>query len=254
MISSADGHCRAFDNQSKGTVAGEGAGVVVLKRLEDAVADRDHIYAVIKGAAINNDGIRKAGFSAASVEGQAEVVKMALKMSEVDPETIGYIETHGTGTSMGDSVEIESLRLAFDTGKRGFCGIGSVKSNVGHLDTASGVTGFIKTVLALNHRFIPPSLHFEVPNPGLDLINSQFYVVKEPTPWVNENGSPLRAGVSSFGIGGTNAHIILEEVPPSAQNEPEPSKNEQPRPPAADSFRQNSNSPGGNERKFSPPF
>ncbi|MCP5050991.1 MAG: amino acid adenylation domain-containing protein, partial [bacterium] len=230
MIASPDGHCRAFDSRSKGTVGGEGAGVVVLKRLDDAIDDRDHIYAVIKGSAINNDGIRKAGFSAASVEGQAEVVKMALKMSEVQPESIGYIETHGTGTSMGDSVEIEALRLAFDTGKRSFCGIGSVKSNVGHLDTASGVTGFIKTVLALNHRFIPPSLHFEIPNPGLDLINSQFYVVKEPTPWVNENGSPLRAGVSSFGLGGTNAHIVLEEAPPSAQNEPDPGENEQPRP------------------------
>ncbi|MCP5048406.1 MAG: KR domain-containing protein [bacterium] len=225
MISSADGHCRAFDNQSQGTIGGEGSGVVVLKRLENALADRNHIYAVIKGSAINNDGIRKAGFSAASVEGQAEVVKMALQMSEVDPESIGYIETHGTGTILGDSVEIESLRLAFDTPKRSFCGIGAVKSNIGHLDSAAGVAGFIKAVLTLKNRFLPPSLHFQVPNPGLNLIDSQFYIITEPVPWINENGSPLRVGVSSFGIGGTNAHIVLEEAPQQPVRKPAPNKN-----------------------------
>jgi len=213
MVFSPDGHCRAFDAAAKGFVAGDGAGIVVLKRLEDATLDRDHIYAVIKGTAINNDGMRKAGFTASSVEGQAEVIKMALQVAEVEPESISYIEAHGTGTELGDPVEIEGLRLAYNTNKKGFCTIGSVKTNMGHLDSAAGVAGFIKTLLALMHRQIPPSLHFEIPNPQVDFINSPFYVNTGLTQWL-KGKYPLRAGVSSFGIGGTNAHVILEEAPP----------------------------------------
>jgi acyl transferase domain-containing protein/acyl carrier protein len=214
MVLSPDGHCRTFDANAKGFVCGDGSGVVVLKRFEEAKAQRDNIYAVIKGSAINNDGLRKAGFSASSVEGQAEVIKMAMQVAEVEPESISYIETHGTGTELGDPVEIEGLRLAFNTNKKGFCGIGSVKSNMGHLDSAAGVAGFIKTVMALKHKLIPKSLHFETPNPKIDLINSPFYVVSSLSEWVNRNGKlPLRAGVSSFGIGGTNAHVVLEEAP-----------------------------------------
>lgn len=223
MISSPDGHCRAFDAAAKGIVVGDGAGVVLLKRLEDAVSDRDYVYAVVKGTAINNDGIRKAGFTASSVEGQAEVIKMALQMAEVEPWSIGYIETHGTGTELGDPVEIEGLKLAFNTDRRGFCAVGSVKTNIGHVDSAAGVAGFIKTVLALKHRLIPPTLHFETPNPGIDFINSPFYLASKLTEW--ENGDyPLRAGVSSFGIGGTNAHVVLEEWPGNGKQKPEGSK------------------------------
>lgn len=209
MVGSPDGHCKTFDAGSKGFVGGDGAGVVVLKRLEDAVFDKDHIFAVIKGSAINNDGIRKAGFSAPSVEGQAAVVKMAMQIAEVAPESIGYIETHGTATQLGDPVELEGLQSAFNTDKKGFCAVGSVKSNVGHTDSAAGVTGFIKTVLALKHRLIPPTLHFEIPNLEIDFINSPFFVNSKLTVWGNGK-HPLRAGVSSFGQGGTNAHVILE--------------------------------------------
>jgi amino acid adenylation domain-containing protein len=214
MIYSPDGHCRPFDARAKGSVAGEGAGIVVLKPLENAIADGDFIYAAVKGSAINNDGIRKAGYQAPSIEGQAEVISAALYNAGVGSETIAYVETHGTGTQLGDPVEIEALKLAFnkDTGenKRQYCAIGSVKSNIGHLDSAAGVASFIKTVLALHHRVIPPSLHFETPNPKIDFENSPFYVNTRLTPWTG-NGHPLRAGVSSFGIGGTNAHVILEE-------------------------------------------
>jgi 3-oxoacyl-(acyl-carrier-protein) synthase/acyl carrier protein len=210
MINSPDGHCRAFDAAAKGFVGADGVGIVVLKRLQDAVSAGDHIYAIIKGSAINNDGMHKAGFTSPSVKGQAEVIKMALQVAEVEPESIGYIETHGTGTELGDPVEIEGLKLACNTGKKGFCGIGSVKTNIGHTDCAAGAAGFIKTVLAINHRLIPPSLYFETPNPGIDFIDSPFYVNSALTPWEN-HGHPLRAGVSSFGQGGTNAHVILEE-------------------------------------------
>jgi len=216
IILSPDGHCRAFDADAKGTVGGEGAGVVVLKLLEDAIADGDYIHAVIKSTAINNDGTSKVGFSAPSVEGQAEVIYAALVMAEIEPESIGYIEAHGTGTMLGDPVEVEALKLAFNTSKKGFCGLGSVKSNIGHLDTAAGVAGFIKTVLALKHRQIPPSLHFKTPNPKINFEESPFYVVRELSEWKRE-GQPLRAGVSSFGIGGTNAHVILEEPPAIGQ-------------------------------------
>jgi surfactin family lipopeptide synthetase A len=212
MINSADGHCRAFDAQAKGIIGGDGVGVVLLKRLEEALVEGDHIYAVVKGSAINNDGVRKAGFTAPSAKGQAEVIKMVLQVAEVEPESIGYVETHGTATELGDPVEVQGLKMAFNTNKKGFCGIGSVKTNVGHLDAAAGVTSFIKTVLALKHRLIPPGINFQSPNPQIDFIDSPFYINRTLAEW--QNGKyPRRAGVSSFGIGGTNAHVILEEFP-----------------------------------------
>lgn len=212
MIYSPDGHCRAFDAAAKGTIAGDGIGIVVLKRLENAVAQDDHIYALVKGSAINNDGIRKLAFTAPSIEGQAEAIITAQEMAEIEPESITYIETHGTGTQLGDPVEIETSALAFNTGKRGYCAIGSVKSNTGHLDNAAGAAGFIKAVLAVYHRLIPPGLHYTTPNPKIDFHNSPFYVNHELLEWKNDR-YPLRAGVSSFGIGGTNAHVVLEEAP-----------------------------------------
>jgi malonyl CoA-acyl carrier protein transacylase/NAD(P)-dependent dehydrogenase (short-subunit alcohol dehydrogenase family)/acyl carrier protein len=182
----------------------------VLKRYEDALRDGDHIYALIKGSACNNDGVDRVGFTAPGIEGQTAVIQSALRMAEVDPETIGYIEAHGTGTSLGDPIEIEALTRAFHTSKKNYCGIGSVKTNVGHLNTAAGVTGFIKTVLALKYKLIPPSLHFTRANPKIDFENSPFYVNTGLRKWKNEE-YPSRAGVSSFGIGGTNAHVVLEE-------------------------------------------
>lgn len=213
-IQSPDGHCRAFDAQAQGTIGGNGLGVVVLKRLEDAIADGDFIHAVIKGSAVNNDGSLKVGYTAPSVDGQREVILEALALAGVEPETVTYVETHGTGTILGDPIEIKALTQAFraNTNKKGFCAIGSVKTNVGHLDTAAGVTGLIKTVLALKHKQIPPSLHFKQPNPQIDFANSPFYVNTKLSEW-KTNGTPRRAGVSSFGIGGTNAHVILEEAP-----------------------------------------
>jgi len=210
MIFSPDGHCRAFDAKAMGTSMGYGAGVVLVKALKDAIDDKDHIYAIIKGTAINNDGIRKIGITAPSIEGQAEVIRMALQLGEVESESIDYVETHGTGTLLGDPVEIQGLKLAFDTKKKGYCAIGSVKTNIGHLDTAAGVAGFIKTVLLLMHRLIPPTLHFEIPNSKIDFISTPFYVNTKLEALENDN-YPLRAGVSAFGIGGTNAHIVLEE-------------------------------------------
>jgi acyl transferase domain-containing protein len=212
LVYSPDGHCRPFDARANGTIFGSGAGVVLIKRLAEAMEDGDHIYAVIKGSAINNDGINRIGFTAPGIEGQTEVIKAALRMAEIDPETIGYIETHGTGTPLGDPIEIEALTRAFDTKKKQYCRIGAVKSNVGHLYSAAGVAGFIKTVLCLKHRLIPPSLHFEQPNPRIDFENTPFLVNSQLSSWDN-TGHPLRAGISSFGIGGTNAHVILEEAP-----------------------------------------
>ncbi|NTU79349.1 MAG: SDR family oxidoreductase [Chloroflexales bacterium] len=215
MIFSPDGHCRAFDAEARGTVSGEGVGIVLLKRLAEARADGDHIYAVIRGSAINNDGAVKVGFTAPSVEGQAEVIAMAHAVAEVDPESLGYIEAHGTGTPLGDPVEIAALSKVFRAGtsRSGFCAIGSVKTNLGHLDAAAGVAGLIKTSLALSHGLLPPSLHYKEPNPAIDFAGSPFYVNAALRPW-EANGSPRRAGVSSFGIGGTNAHVVLEEAPP----------------------------------------
>jgi acyl transferase domain-containing protein/acyl carrier protein len=213
-ILSPDGHCRAFDAKAKGTIIGNGVGVVLLKRLSEAIADRDHIYAVIKGSAINNDGSGKVGYTAPSVNGQAEAIAEAIALADVAPETITYIETHGTGTALGDPIEISALTNVFraETEKTGFCAIGSVKTNIGHLDAAAGVTGLIKTTLALQHKLIPPSLNFEEPNPEIDFANSPFYVNTKLTEW-NTTSTPRRAGISSLGIGGTNAHVILEEAP-----------------------------------------
>jgi len=213
-ILSPDGHCRAFDAQAKGIVGGSGVGVVVLKRLDDALNDGDHIIAVIKGSAINNDGSLKVGFTAPSVDGQAQVIRAAQIVAEVDPGTISYVETHGTGTALGDPIEIAALTQVFrdSTDRKQFCAIGSVKASVGHLDAAAGVTGLIKTALALKHRLIPPSLHFRTPNPQIDFANSPFYVNTQLKAWEG-GGRARRAGVSSFGIGGTNAHLIVEEAP-----------------------------------------
>ncbi|MEM1393948.1 MAG: beta-ketoacyl synthase N-terminal-like domain-containing protein [Cyanobacteria bacterium P01_H01_bin.150] len=213
-ILSPDGHCRAFDAKGQGTVFGSGVGIVVLKRLEEAIADGDTIHAVIKGSAINNDGALKVSYTAPRIDTQARVIKAAQTIAEVDPETISYIEAHGTGTSLGDPIEIAALTQAFHAGsqQKNNCAIGSVKTNIGHLNTAAGVTGLIKTVLALKNKQIPPSLHFEQPNPQIDFENSPFYVNTQLSQW-ETNGTPRRAGVSSFGIGGTNAHVILEEAP-----------------------------------------
>ncbi|MFI6321742.1 beta-ketoacyl synthase N-terminal-like domain-containing protein [Nonomuraea sp. NPDC050556] len=209
---SPGGHVRPFDADADGTMWGSGVGVIALKRLADAQADGDTIRAVILGNAINNDGASKVGFSAPSVQGQAEVIATALGVADVDPRTIGYVEAHGTGTSLGDPIELSALSTVYgrDTGETGWCGIGSVKSNVGHLSQASGVVGVIKTVLAMEHGLIPPSINYERPNPAIDFEASPFYVVSSLTKWEG----PKRAAVSSFGIGGTNAHIVLQEAPP----------------------------------------
>ena len=206
-----DGHCRAFDASAAGTVGGNGVGVVVLKRLADASADRDFIYAVIKGSAVNNDGSQKVSYTAPSEAAQARVVQTAQLMAEVPPETITYVETHGSGTPLGDPIEVAALTQAFASDRTSRCAIGSVKTNIGHLDAAAGIAGFIKTLLALHHKVLPPSLHFETPNPQIDFANSPFYVNAQLTDW-QCNGTPRRAGVSSFGFGGTNAHMILEEA------------------------------------------
>lgn len=214
MIPSPDGHCMAFDADAHGTVLSQGVGVVVLKRLSEALSDGDTIHAVIKGVAINNDGALKAGYTAPSVNGQAEVIAMAHVLSGVAADTIGYIEAHGTGTPLGDPIEIAALTQAFraSTQKKGFCAIGSVKTNIGHADAAAGIAGLIKTILMLTHKQIPLSLHFKKPNPNIDFENSPFYVPTQLSEWC-DNGFPRRAGVSSFGIGGTNVHAVLEEAP-----------------------------------------
>ncbi len=213
-ILSPDGHCRAFDARARGTMFGQGLGIVVLKRLADALTDGDCIHAIIKGTAINNDGATKVGYTAPSVDGQAEVIGEALAMANVEPETITYLETHGTGTSLGDPIEIAALTQTFaaNTEKKGFCAIGSVKTNIGHLGTAAGIAGLIKATLALKYKAIPPSLNFTEPNPHIDFANSPFYVNTSLTEW-KTTGTPRRAGVSSFGMGGTNAHAVLEEAP-----------------------------------------
>ena len=221
-IVSPDGHCRAFDARAEGTVFGSGVGVVVLRRLREAVRDRDRIHAIIKGSAINNDGALKVGYTAPSVEGQARVVAEALAAAGVEPGTIGYVETHGTGTKMGDPIEIRALAKAFGAmparpGAAALaeerCPIGSVKTNIGHLAGAAGVASLIKAVLALEHRQIPPTLHFKEPNPEIDFAHSPFYVNAALAEWPASPRTPRRAGVSSFGVGGTNAHVVLEEAP-----------------------------------------
>ena len=212
-ILSRDGHCRSFDASSSGTVFASGLGIVVLRRLEDALADHDHIRAVILGSAINNDGARKVGYLAPSVEGQAEVIREALDYAGVPASSISYVETHGTGTRVGDPIEVRALTQVFgDSRSRGMTAIGSLKSNVGHLDAAAGVSGLIKTALALEHAQIPASLHFEKINPHIELEGSPFYVSSKLADWPSA-ATPRRAGVTSLGIGGTNAHVVLEEAP-----------------------------------------
>ncbi|MEY2467235.1 MAG: phthiocerol/phenolphthiocerol synthesis type-I polyketide synthase, partial [Verrucomicrobiota bacterium] len=213
-ITSPDGHCRAFDEKAQGTVPGEGVGIVVLKRLSEALADGDQIYAVIKGFAMNNDGSMKAGYTAPSEVGQAEAIAWAQAMAGVDPATIGYVETHGTGTPLGDPIEIAGLTRAFRAGTeaKNFCAIGSVKTSIGHLDVAAGIAGLINATHALHHKILPPSLNFETPNPKIDFANSPFYVNTKATDW-KAGATPRRAGVSSFGVGSTNAHVVLEEAP-----------------------------------------
>jgi amino acid adenylation domain-containing protein len=213
-LASADGHCRAFDEDAQGTIFGSGCAVVLLKRLEDALTAGDSIYAVIKGYGVNNDGASKVGFTAPSIEGQSAAIRKAHAMSGVDPATITYIEAHGTGTPLGDPVEIAALTQAFRTRteKKQFCSIGTAKTNVGHLDAAAGVTGLIKTALSIRDGVLPSTLHFKKPNPRIDFANSPFYVNDKLTLW-NPVGLPRRAGVSAFGVGGTNAHVILEQAP-----------------------------------------
>jgi acyl transferase domain-containing protein len=215
-VYSRDGHCRTFDAQAQGTVFGNGVAIVVLKRLEDAIADGDTIHAVVLGSATNNDGAHKVGFTAPSVSGQCGVISEALADAGVEPDTIGYVEAHGTGTVLGDPIEVEAMTRAFQgAGRRQYCAIGSVKSNVGHLDAAAGATGFIKAVLALSHRMLPPSLNFSTPNPAIDFAASPFYVNTKLADWASGTrpGVPRRAGVSSFGMGGTNVHVVLQEAP-----------------------------------------
>jgi acyl transferase domain-containing protein/NADP-dependent 3-hydroxy acid dehydrogenase YdfG len=212
-INSPDAHCRAFDADAQGTVRGSGAGLVALKRYNEAKEDGDHIYALIRGFGLSNDGHEKIGYTAPSVEGQAQAIQAAILMAAVDPETIGYIECHGTATPLGDPIEVAALNQVFRTQtRRGqFCGIGSVKTNFGHLNAAAGVAGLIKTILALHNKMLPPSLNYRRPNPNIDFQNSPFFVVDSLRTWKN-GSNPRRAGVSSFGMGGTNAHVILEEA------------------------------------------
>ena len=213
-ILSPDGHCRPFDAAAQGTIVGSGVGVVVLKSLAAAVRDRDTIRAVILGTGINNDGHDKVGYTAPSFRGQAAAIRAAHATSGVSADSIGYVEAHGTGTILGDPIEVSALIDAFTavTKRRGFCGIGSAKSNFGHLSCAAGVTGLIKTTLMLEHGAIPPTVHYTSPNPAIDFAASPFFVATTLHPW-ERNGVPRRAGVSSFGVGGTNAHVILEEAP-----------------------------------------
>ena len=213
-ILSPDGECHAFDHRAQGTVFGSGAGCVVLKRAEDALRDGDHVWAIIKGTAINNDGAQKAGYLAPSVDGQARAIAEAQAVADTPAETIDYVECHGTGTYLGDPIEVAALTQAFrqTTDANGFCRIGSVKTNIGHLDTAAGVASLIKAALSLHHREMPPSLGYEAPNPTIDFDNSPFQVNATLTPWA-DRGHPRRAGVNSLGVGGTNAHAVLQEAP-----------------------------------------
>jgi len=216
-IAARDGVCRTFDAAADGTILGDGVGVVVLRRLDDALADGDNVLAVLKGYAVNNDGARKAGYSAPSVRGQADVVSAALANAGVDASSIGYVEAHGTATPIGDPIEVRALAQAFarHTNARGFCALGSIKPNIGHSNIAAGTAGFIKAVLALQHRQIPPQIHFATANAELRLAETPFTISTELQAFGAREGARRRAGVSSFGIGGTNAHVILEEGPQS---------------------------------------
>jgi acyl transferase domain-containing protein len=225
-MSSPDGHTRTFDTGANGTIFGNGVGIIVLKRLEDALADGDHIRAMIRGSAMNNDGAVKVGYTAPGVEGQTAVIAEALAVASVAPETIDYVEAHGTATKMGDSIEFQAMMEAFrsDTAAKNYCAVGSVKTNIGHLASASGIAGLIKTVLALDHKLIPPSLHFERPSPETNFSTSPFFVNAQLSEWPRRGGKARRAGVSSFGLGGTNAHAVLEEAPAVAA--PSPSRSQ----------------------------
>ncbi|GAB4194986.1 MAG: hypothetical protein OHK0022_11400 [Roseiflexaceae bacterium] len=220
-IVSPDGSCRTFDASAQGSVMGNGLGVVVLKRLQEALDDGDQIYAVIRGSATNNDGLRKVGYTAPGLGGQASVIISAMLSADVEPASIGYIEAHGTATPLGDSVELAALLQAFGKSGRGqqSCALGSVKPNIGHLDRASGVTGLIKTALMLTHKQIPPQLNFSRTGPDIDLDSSPFFVTTELRPWP-AGPAPRRAGVNSFGLGGTNAHVVLEEAPARPPSSP----------------------------------
>ena len=228
---SRTGQCRSFDAEASGTVFSDGAGVVLLKNLADAQRDGDHIYAVIKGVGVNNDGGGKGSFTAPNAAGQAAAIRQALTNACVDPATIGYVEAHGTATPLGDPIEFEGLMMAFGQENASAetrlpqhsCALGSVKSNMGHLTQAAGVAGLIKAVLSLHHRQLPPSLHFERPNPAIDFGNSPFFVNTTLTDW-EANAFPRRAGVSSFGVGGTNVHVVLEEAPAQPAQEAAPEK------------------------------
>jgi acyl transferase domain-containing protein/acyl carrier protein len=221
-IVSPDGHCRAFDADARGTVEGEGVGVVVLKKLDRALDDGDNVLAVILATAVNNDGEYKAGFLAPGVSGQAEVISEAQAVAGVEPESVTYVEAHGTGTPLGDPIEITALKEAFGGAEdgRAWCAVGAVKTNVGHMDAAAGVAGLIKTVQALRHGQIPPTLHFRAPNPKLGIEGSPFFVADRLIDWTVPGGGPRRAGVSSFGIGGTNAHAVLQQAPPREPGSP----------------------------------
>jgi amino acid adenylation domain-containing protein len=213
-MTSPDGHCRTFDAEAQGTVFGGGVAVVLLKRLEDAIREGDQIYAVIRGFAVNNDGAAKVGYTAPSVEGQASVIALAQAAAGIDPSDVGYIEAHGTGTPLGDPIELAALAQAFRTrtSTKRFCVVGTAKTNVGHLDIAAGVTGLIHATHVVRHGVFPPTLHFNKPNPKFDLENSPFYVNTKLSEW-KANSKPRRAGVSAFGVGGTNAHVVLEQAP-----------------------------------------
>lgn len=227
-VISPDGHCRAFGADAGGTVGSNGVGVVVLKRLADAVSDGDHIRAVVRGTAVNNDGPDKVGYTAPGVQGQATVIRDAQRVAGTPPESITYVEAHGTGTPLGDPIEIAALTKAFRAGtdEAGFCRIGSVKSNIGHTDAAAGVAGFIKTVLALEHGVLPPTLHATEPNPEIEFAGGPFVVNTEAAAWTPSEWTPgeppRRAGVSSFGIGGTNAHVVLEQAPQAGPSDDSP--------------------------------
>ena len=221
-IGSPDGRCRAFDAKSAGTLSGSGVGVVLLKRLADALEDGDPVRAVIKGSAINNDGGGRVAFSAPGVEGQSAVIGEALAAADVHPDTIGFVEAHGSGTDLGDTIEIAALTQAWraHTQRTGFCAVGAVKASIGHLDAAAGIAGLIKTVLAVEAGEIPPTVHFTAPNPKIDFARSPFFVSDRLRGWETADGQPRRAAVSSFGIGGTNAHVILEQAPRMMESGP----------------------------------
>ncbi|MCL6591113.1 MAG: KR domain-containing protein [Firmicutes bacterium] len=227
MVESSDGQVRTFDKDASGTVWGEGAGALIIKPLEKAILNRDHIYAVIKGSAINNDGASSGGVTAPNAEAQKEVIIRAWKEAKIDPETIAYIESHGTGTKLGDPIEIKGLTSAFEefTVKKQFCGIGSVKTNVGHLVAASGLASAIKVVLALKNKALPPSINFQSPNPYINFLHSPVYVSDRLRPWNPAQGAPRRAGVSAFGFSGTNCHLVLEEAPAEAGGKSVPAQN-----------------------------